>query len=135
MSTSVRELYESLVRVGVEKTASLGLFHSLPYGGGSSGSGVKVYRSSADLSPPTGSGLRAMFDISEMGLTEAPFLLSTVLNPVGSYGYMLVSLLIDPTLSFVEATYQAVWMSGGPPSGNYWDVDIGLKVEPFVMGV
>lgn len=123
------ELYEAIQHVGAARAAAQGYFHNLPGGGGGS-SNVKMYstRGSSWFSQTS----RALFNVSTLGLTVAPFMNVTVLTPKDGFNYKVESVTIDESMSFIEVIVKPDWLDEGLPPENSWDVEIGLRVEPFV---
>lgn len=130
------ELSIAIHRVGAGEAAKLGYFHALPYGeGGGPGPsyGGKMFRASAAPAGPPGFYL-AEFDIGDWipPLSVVPFTRSVVLNPVADYIYTTREFVLAD-LRHINVTVSVEWVGEGVDPGTGGNVDVGLKVEPFVL--
>lgn len=127
------ELSQAIYRIGVGETAKQGYFHALPYGSGGGNYGGKMFKAAAVPNGPPGFYV-ATFDIGSWipPLSVVPFTRSVVLNPVLDYVYQL-SEFVEPDLRTVNVSVTVEWLGEGADPGTGGAVDIGLKVEPFIL--
>lgn len=129
------ELSIAINRVGTAEVAKLGYFHALPYGSGGGGGdyGGKMFMAAASPNGPPGF-YAAVFDIGEWipPLTVAPFTRSVVLNPVVGYLYSTRE-FVSEDFRLVNVAVTVEWVGDGVDPGTGGAVNIGLKVEPFVL--
>lgn len=132
MALTIDQLVNKLARIGVIEAAADGAFHDLPYGQGGGGgtSNVRMLRATATPNGPPGFYI-ATFTYGIPPLTEQPFLQAVVLNPVTDYTYELNTFGSVDLLSAAVGV-RVEWAGAGADPGLGGNVDIGLRVEPFV---
>jgi hypothetical protein len=133
------QLYEAIARIGPAQAAEEGYFHALPYGEGGGTPAVSNVRMLKQSNVQTGDIGQALIVFSSLGfttpLTQAPFLQTTILNPVAGYAYNAVPYEVDLGSQSITVRVQWAWMGAGDDPLTGGNFDIGLRVEPFVLSV
>lgn len=132
---SADDLSIAINRVGVGEAAKLGYFHSLPYGGG--GGGVTKSRTYRVSNLPIPGINQSRVDFSLTGFadrfTKMPFTDLLVLNPVLGYEYNVFVADINFVTQVIGVKVGWYWSGDGVDPDTGGNVDVGLRVEPFVL--
>lgn len=130
------ELYEAIQRIGSAVAAAQGYFHALPYGsgGGELVGNVRMYRGKS-LTVPGMNRSRIEFELTgfDSPLVEPPFAMMNVLNPVVDYEYDVSVEKIDYASQVLTVMLRWYWVGDGVDPDTGGNVDVGLRVEPFVV--
>lgn len=135
-NVTTSQLYEAISRIGPAQAAEEGYFHALPYGsgGGSTPSNVRMLKKTSIQEGTTNNTILIFDNLGFTApLTVPPFTQIVVLTPVEGYAY---DTGVD-SISLVDGTISVyvlwTWVGGGTNPFTGGNVDIGLRVEPFVL--